>query len=286
MLTARLHTVQWLSPQGLHKLAYREWGEPDNPHVLLCVHGLTRISADFEAMAQNLGKDVRVVAADMPGRGLSDWLPDPALYAVPMYVNACVALVARLNPGTLDWFGTSMGGLIGMGYASLPNNPIRKLILNDVGPTLNFAALQRIGDYVGKPVQFQTLEEARKYIRSISQPFGPHSEAQWNHLTDSVLVQKNGHWVPHYDPAIGQAFQNMSESTTQLHEAALWAAFDNIKADTLLVRGEHSDLLSQATAEKMSQRGPKPRVIEVAGVGHAPTFVQNDQIHIVRDFLF
>lgn len=286
MLTARLHTVQWLSPQGLHKLAYREWGEPDNPHVLLCVHGLTRISADFEAMAQNLGKDIRVVAADMPGRGLSDWLPDPALYAVPTYVNACVALVARLNAETLDWFGTSMGGLIGMGYASLPNSPIRKLLLNDIGPTLNFTALQRIGDYVGKPVRFQTLDEARNYIRTISQPFGPHTEAQWNELTDSVLIQKNGDWLPHYDPAIGQAFQNMSESTTQLQEAALWAAYDNIKAHTLLVRGEHSDLLSPQTAEKMRQRGPKPHVIEVAGVGHAPTFMQNDQIRIVRDFLF
>lgn len=286
MLTARLHTVQWLSPHGLHKLAYREWGDPDNPHVLLCVHGLTRSSADFETMAQDLGKDLRVVAADMPGRGASDWLSDAALYGVPTYVNACVALVARLNAGTLDWFGTSMGGLIGMAYASLPNNPIRKLILNDVGPSLNFSALQRIGDYVGKPVEFQTLQEARQYIRTISQPFGPHTESQWNELCDSVLLEKNGHWQPHYDPAIGQAFQNLSESTTLLHETALWAAFDAIKADTLVVRGEHSDLLSKQTVAEMSQRGPKPRVIEVHGVGHAPTFMQNEQINIVRDFLF
>lgn len=285
MLTARLHKVQWLSPQGLHQLAYREWGDPDNPHVLLCVHGLTRSSADFDAMAQDLGKDLRVVAADMPGRGASDWLPDPALYAVPTYVNACVALVARLNPEVLDWFGTSMGGLIGMGYACLPKNPIRKLILNDVGPTLNFSALQRIGEYVGKPVQFQTLDEARNYIRTISQPFGPHTENQWNALTDSVLVQKDQYWIPHYDPAIGQAFQNLSESITLMHEAALWAAYDAIKADTLVVRGEHSDLLNHLTVENMRQRGPKARVVEVQGVGHAPTFVQNEQIHLVRDFL-
>ena len=285
MLTARLHKVQWLSPQGLHQLAYREWGDPDNPHVLLCVHGLTRSSADFDAMAQDLGKDLRVVAADMPGRGASDWLPDPALYAVPTYVSACVALVARLNPEVLDWFGTSMGGLIGMGYACLPNNPIRKLILNDVGPTLNFNALQRIGEYVGKPVQFQTLDEARNYIRTISQPFGPHTESQWSALTDSVLVQKDQYWIPHYDPAIGQAFQNLSESTTLMHEAALWAAYDAIKADTLVVRGEHSDLLNHLTVENMRQRGPKARVVEVQGVGHAPTFVQNEQIHLVRDFL-
>lgn len=286
MLTARLHTVQWLSPQGLHKLAYREWGEPDNPHVLLCVHGLTRSSADFDVMAQELGKKVRIVAPDMPGRGSSDWLPDPTLYAVPMYVNACVALVARLNASTLDWFGTSMGGLIGMGYASLPNNPIRKLILNDVGPSLDFKALQRIGEYVGKPVEFQTVDEARAYIKAISTPFGPHTEEQWLAIADSVLIHKNQHWTTHYDPAIGQAFQNLSESTTRVQEAALWNAFDSIKADTLVIRGEHSDLLSHNIVEDMRQRGPKPCVIEVAGVGHAPTFMQTEQIRIVHDFLF
>lgn len=286
MMTARMHTVQWLSPQGLHNLAYREWGSPDNPHVLLCVHGLTRNSADFETLALSLCKDLRVVAADMPGRGASDWLSDPAMYAVPTYVNACVALVARLNPSTLDWLGTSMGGLIGMGYASLPNNPIRKLILNDVGPSLNFAALQRIGDYVSKAIRFSSLQEARSYIRNISKPFGPHTNEQWNKLTDSVLLEKNGQWQPHHDPAIGQTFQNLSEATALLHENALWAAYDAIKADTLVVRGEHSDLLTPQTVESMRQRGPQAKVIELAGVGHAPTFMQNEQIHIVREFLF
>lgn len=286
MLTSRLHSVQWISPRGLHRLAYREWGDPDNPHVLLCVHGLTRSSADFETMAQNLGKEIRVVAADMPGRGGSDWLPDPALYAVPTYVNACVTLIARLNPCVLDWLGTSMGGLIGMAYASLPGNPVRKLILNDVGPSLNFSALQRIGDYVGKPVTFATVQEARAYIRAISQPFGPHSEDQWTQLADTVLVEKNKQWMPHYDPAIGQAFQNLSESTAQMHEAALWAAYDAIRADTLVIRGEHSDLLTPDTLKQMVQRGPKPKQVEIAGVGHAPTFMQNEQIAIIRDFLF
>ncbi|WP_370262040.1 alpha/beta fold hydrolase [Limnobacter sp.] len=286
MLTARLHKVQWLSPQGLQQLAYREWGDPDNPHVLLCVHGLTRVSRDFDALAQNLGKDVRVVAPDVPGRGQSDWLADPNLYAIPTYVSAMVALVARLNPGTLDWLGTSMGGLIGMGYASLPGNPVRKLILNDVGPSLNFEALQRIGQYVGKSPTFDSLEQGREYIKSISVPFGPHTDEQWKQLCDGVLVQKDGQYTTHYDPKIAHAFQNLSESTTQMHEAALWAAYDAITADTLVVRGEHSDLLSPQTAQAMGQRGPRARVIEVAGVGHAPTFMQDEQIHIVRKFLF
>jgi pimeloyl-ACP methyl ester carboxylesterase len=287
MLTTRLHNLQWFSPQGLlHKLAYREWGEADNPHVLLCVHGLTRSSADFESMAQTLGKHVRVVAADMPGRGQSDWLPDPNLYSIPTYVNACVVLLARLNASIVDWFGTSMGGLIGISLASLANNPIRKLILNDVGPNMNFNALQRIGSYVGNQQKFDTLKEARAYIRKISESFGPHTEEEWNKITDSVLIQKDGLWTSHYDPAINLAFQGLTESTTALYESALWLAFDAIQADTLVVHGEQSDLLSHQTVKEMSQRGPKPRIVEVIGVGHAPTFIKSDQIQIVHDFLF
>ncbi|MCQ8897310.1 alpha/beta hydrolase [Limnobacter humi] len=286
MLTARLHTVQWLSPMGLKKLAYREWGEPDNPHVLLCVHGLTRSSQDFEHMGQTLGKRLRVVAADMPGRGGSDWLGNGALYAVPNYVAACVALVARLNPGTLDWFGTSMGGLIGMGYASLPDNPVRKLILNDVGPSLNFEALSRIGQYVGKSPVFADLETARAAIKAISLPFGPHTETEWNTLCDSVLVQTEGGWTTHYDPLIGATFQGLTPDTVAASEGMLWAAYSQIRAQTLVVRGEQSDLLSRATCQRMSTEGPKAQLKEIPGVGHAPTFMHADQIRIVEDFLF
>lgn len=285
MLTARLHTVQWLSPEGLHNLGYREWGDPSNPNVLLAVHGLTRTGADFETLAQALGSKYRVVAPDMPGRGLSDWLPSGAMYVIPFYVSACVALVARLNPGQLDWLGTSMGGLIGMGYASLKHNPVRKLILNDVGPSLSFDALTRIGAYVGQQQHFKTQGEARQYIRSISMPFGPHTDEQWNTLCDSVLVQKDGQWTTHYDPAISASFKDLSKVTVQANENALWAAYDSISAQTLVVRGEHSDLLARQTVTQMANRGPKARCVEVNGVGHAPTFMQADQIKIVEDFL-
>lgn len=285
MLTARLHHVQWLSTHGLHRLGYREWGDPSNPNVLLCVHGLTRSSADFSALAQSLSDHYRVVAADMPGRGESDWLPDPSLYAVPHYVNACVALVARLKAESLDWLGTSMGGLIGMAYASLPNAPIRKLVLNDVGPTLSLPALQRIGDYVGKSPSFASLQEARNYIKAISLPFGPHSEEQWIGLCDSVLVKRNNQWTTHYDPAIAASFANINQDMVNQMQAGLWQAYDRIECETLLVRGAQSDLLSHETAIEMSQRGPRARVMELPGVGHAPTFIQDEQIQIVRDFL-
>lgn len=290
MLTARLHNATWQSPEGPKNLAYREWGDPDNPHVLLCVHGLTRISADFEYMAGEISNRVRVVAADMPGRGRSDWLNTGESYVVPTYVMACMGLIAHLKPATLDWFGTSMGGLIGMAYASLPEGvapcPVRKLILNDVGPTLSIEALRRIALYVGKKVEFETLEAARAAIKAISLPFGPHSDAQWNTLCDSVLVQKDGKWTAHYDPAIGEAFQNITEETVANNQAALWAAYDAIAADTLVVRGELSDLLSQQTLEHMATRGPKAKTVEIPGVGHAPTFMHADQVKIVKDFLF
>ena len=290
MLTARLHNVQWQSPQGLHNMAYREWGNPDNPHVLLCVHGLTRTGADFNTLAQRLGQHMRVVAPDMPGRGKSDWLSNPALYAVHFYIAACVTLVARLNPEKLDWLGTSLGGLIGIGYASLPNNPIHKMILNDVGPSLDPKALSRIADYVGNAAFFDTYEQASAMIKQISQPFGPHSEAQWDELCKSVLMKKETaqglQWTTHYDPAIAQAFQSISHEATKLHEQALWQAYDAIETETLVVRGQHSDLLSVETVHAMQKRGPKARYAEIQGVGHAPTFMQNDQIDLVERFLF
>lgn len=266
-------------------MAYREWGDPANPHVLLCVHGLTRSSQDFDTVAQKMAHRTKVVSVDIPGRGRSDWFSNPAHYAVPNYVAACVALVARLNAQKLDWLGTSMGGLIGMGYASLPNNPIRKLILNDVGPSLNLEALQRIGTYVGADVKFDTRAQAHQYIRAISAPFGPHTEEQWAHLCDTVLVEKDGEFILHYDPSISAGFKDITAPVVQAMEAALWAAYDTIKTPTLLIRGENSDLLSPKTALEMTQRGPKARLIEVKGVGHAPTFMQDDQIQLVSDFL-
>lgn len=286
-LTERLQNVQWLSPEGLHRLAYREWGDPDNPHVLLCVHGLTRSSADFVEVAKRLSDRVRIIAPDMPGRGKSDWLPHGAMYVVPYYVQACVTLIARSNAAKLDWLGTSMGGLIGIGYSCLPKSQTSRLILNDVGPALNLEALRRIGDYVGKSLEFATLEEARTYIRTISAPFGSHSEAQWNHLTDTVLVQKdNGRWTTHYDPAIGDSFQGLTEAAANAHEQALWAAYDAIRAETHVVRGEHSDLLTVETAQTMTQRGPKAKLHTVTGTGHAPTFMSADQLDLIEGILF
>lgn len=267
-------------------MAYKEWGDPHNPNVLLCVHGVTRVGDDFDMLARDLAGTYRVVCPDVVGRGRSGWLRDPAGYQLPQYVSDMVTLLARLDAETVDWFGTSMGGLIGIGLASLPDNPLRRLILNDIGPTLNAAALTRIGDYIGQAVRFATFDEGVEYIRTISATFGHHTDEEWKKLAGDVLRQdQDGQWIRRYDLGLAVPFRHVTPESTQQSEALLWHAYDAITCPTLLVRGEHSDLLTPAVAQAMTQRGPKATLVEIAGVGHAPTFMHADQIAIAKNFL-
>lgn len=285
-MQARRKAVQCLSPGGLHNMSYQEWGDADNPRVLLCVHGVTRVSDDFDALAEALADHYRVVCPDVVGRGQSGRLRNPMHYQLPQYVSDMVTLLARLQAETVDWFGTSMGGLIGVGLASLPDNPVRKLVLNDVGPTLNPQAIARIGEYIGQDVRFDTFEEAAAYIKAISLSFGPHSDAQWHKLASDVLRQNAaGQWVRHYDLGLADPVKATTPEMAEAAQGMLWAAYDAIRCQTLLVRGTESDLLSHETALEMTRRGPVARLVEIPGVGHAPTFVQAEQIAIARDFL-
>ena len=274
-------------------MAYWEWnatGLPHHPHVVVCVHGLSRQGRDFDTLALALSSRARVVSVDVVGRGQSDWLKDPAGYQVPTYAGDMLALLHHLQPETLDWVGTSMGGLIGMAVTGTPGLPlpvpVRKLVLNDVGPVLQLQALQRIGSYIGKTGQFATLQQAADALWAISQGFGPHTPAQWLALSTHMVKPKDGGVTLHYDPAIGEAFRNVTAESVAQGEAALWALYDHISPDTLLLRGAHSDLLSSDTALAMTQRGPKARLVEFAGVGHAPTLLADDQVQVVKDFLF
>ncbi|OEZ58083.1 alpha/beta fold hydrolase [Duganella sp. HH105] len=290
MLEAKIKSVQCLSLAGLHRMSYKEWGDESNPNVLICVHGVTRVGDDFDAMARALANDYRVICPDIVGRGRSGWLKNPQLYRIPQYVSDIVTLLARVLPdgeqSSVDWFGTSMGGLIGLGLASLPGNPIRKLVLNDIGPVLAPMALQRIGDYIGQDLRFDTFDEAAKFIRDVSLTFGEHTEEEWHKLATDVLRQdKDGKWVRHYDMGLALPFRSATPESAEADEAMLWAAYDAIRCPTLLVRGAESDLLSPETAALMTQRGPKAKLVEIAGVGHAPTFIHDDQIAIVKQFL-
>lgn len=285
-MQARRKSVQCISPTGLHTMSYKEWGDPLNPKVLVCVHGVTRVAEDFDSLAVALCQEYRVVCPDVVGRGYSGRLRNPMHYQIPQYVSDMVSLLARLEAETVHWFGTSMGGLIGMSLASLPDNPIKKLVLNDVGPVLNPEALARIGEYIGQDVRFESFDEAQAYIKAISISFGPHSEVQWEKLARDVLRQnEQGQWVRHYDLGLAQPIKASTPELAAIAQTMLWAAYDAITCPTLLVRGAESDLLTAESAQVMTQRGPRARLVEFAGVGHAPTFLQPEQIAVAVDFL-
>ncbi len=281
-------------------MAYWQWGNPKAAHVVLCVHGLSRQGRDFDVLASHLVEaakgEIRVICPDVVGRGESDWLKDPMLYQIPTYAADMLALLAQLHAQaaitTLDWFGTSMGGLIGLvvcGQPGLPLPvPVHKLVLNDVGPAIEWLSIVRIGTYLGVPVTFDSVQQGADAMWAISKGFGPHTPEQWLALSRPMLrpvPDAPGKLRLHYDPALAVPFKQASEASTLQGEKTLWQLYDNISAQTLLLRGADSDLLSPATAQAMGRRGPKARLVEFAGVGHAPTVVAANQLAAVAGFL-
>ena len=289
MTEPRLRHVHCLDPSGLHRMAYWEWGDAHNPRVLVCVHGLSRQGRDFDTLARDLADRYRVVCPDVVGRGQSDWLREPMGYGLPLYVADMVTLLARLDAESVDWVGTSMGGLIGIALAALERSPIRRLVLNDVGPVVQPAFLQRLSTYLGVPAHWQTLDEAADALLAISPGFGPHTREEWLALTRPQLVpdDRDGRpgLKPHYDPAIAVPVRAMTPAIAAAGQALLWQMYDRIAASTLLLRGAQSDLLSVDTAQEMRQRGPRASVQQFEGVGHAPTLVAAEQRAVVRRFL-
>ncbi|KQP17721.1 alpha/beta fold hydrolase [Pseudorhodoferax sp. Leaf267] len=286
-----------VAPAG-HRMAYWQWGDPRHPHVLVCVHGLSRQGRDFDTLARALAPHMRVVCPDVVGRGRSDWLADALGYQFPTYVADMLALLAQLQVQApiqaLDWVGTSMGGLIGMmvaGHPGLPlPAPVCRLVLNDVGPVVQWEALQRIGTYLGRSGRFSSLQEAADAMWAVSTGFGPHTAEQWldlsRHMVRPVAPgNASGALELHYDPRIAVPLGGLTQEAATQGEATLWQLYDQIQARTLLLRGADSDLLSTATAAAMVQRGPRARLVEFAGVGHAPTLVADDQLQAVREFL-
>jgi pimeloyl-ACP methyl ester carboxylesterase len=277
--------VLCLSSRGFHRMHYVEWGDPDAERVAICVHGLTRNGRDFDFLAQALLPDFRVVCPDVAGRGSSDWLAAKEDYAYPQYCADMTALIARITgggrPRAIHWVGTSMGGIVGMLLASRSNTPIVRLVVNDVGAVIPKAALERIRAYVGKDPRFKTLEELEAMVRLLSAPFGPLTDAQWRHLTVNGAKQHgDGSWGLRCDPGIAIPFQKAAAA-----DVDLWPVWDAVACPTLLIRGAQSDQLLKDTAAAMTRRGPKPRLVEFEGIGHAPMLMTDDQIKVVRDFL-
>lgn len=298
MTLPTLNYVSCPDSNGSHRMAYWLWGAEDAPHAIVCVHGLSRQGRDFDVLARSLveagGGRVRVVCPDVVGRGRSDWLADPMGYGLPTYVADMLHLLQHLQSraavATLDWVGTSMGGLIGMGVAGSPGlplpAPVRSLVLNDVGPAIEYAALQRIGTYLGKTGRFENVQQAADAMWAVSQGFGPHTAEEWLALSQPMVKPlAEGGVTLHYDPAIAVPFRSHDEQAVVAGTAALWQLYDGIRARTLVLRGAESDLLSRATVAEMARRGPKPQVIEFPGVGHAPTLIARAQVEAVASFL-
>ena len=269
-----------LGAGGFHRVAYVEWGRRANPRVLVCVHGLTRNARDFDRLAAALAGEWRVVCPDVVGRGDSDWLGDSSGYGYPQYCADMAALVAHLGVAEVDWLGTSMGGLIGMMLAARPGTPIRRLVLNDVGPFVPRAALERLRDYVGDDPRFGSMAEVEGYFRRVLAPFGPLSDEDWRHVARHGASLADGAYRLRYDPAIGVPLK-----VPVIRDVDLWALWDQVACPTLVLRGERSDLLLPETAREMKARGPRAELVEVPGAGHAPALMAGEQIAAVRDWL-
>ena len=267
-----------MDPHGFHHMRYVEWGEPTNPRVLICVHGLTRNARDFDHIAQSLSDAYRVVCPDVVGRGRSDWLRHKADYSYPVYCTDMAALIGKLGADTVDWVGTSMGGIIGMILASLPSSPLRKLVLNDVGSVVPKPALERIGQYVGREPPFESFEALAEAIRSVS-PFGDLTDEQWRHLAVHAAKQDDtGHWRFRYDPAIGEAFNG------PLGDVDLRQYWNAVRGPVLVIRGEESDLLTAPILEDMKRRAHTETLV-VPNCGHPPMLMDDAQVMAVRRFL-
>lgn len=279
-----LQCLRGLSAQGFHHIAYALWGDPGNhERVTVCVHGLTRNGRDFDVLAEQLaGEGEAVYCPDVVGRGRSDWLLQGQGYGYPQYMGDMAMVIARSGAERVDWVGTSMGGLIGMMLAAQPKTPIRKLVLNDVGPFISAQALRRLAEYVGKDPHFSDIEEAQAYLREVHAPFGPLSEAQWRHLAEhSLRPDPIGGYRLAYDPAIGAPFADPEA----IEDMDIWYLWDAITCPVLLLRGAESDLLSAETAQEMTRRGSKAELAEFEGVGHAPALMSPDQIETVMAWL-
>jgi pimeloyl-ACP methyl ester carboxylesterase len=279
------HALSALGSASFHRLAYVDWGAPGSERVLLCVHGLTRTGRDFDFIAAALEDSYRVVCPDVLGRGASGWAASAKDYNTAQYVADATALIARLGVERVDWLGTSMGGLMGLFAASLPGTPVRCLILNDIGPFVPTASLERIAAYVGKDPRFADIGGVEQYLRTVHAPFGALTDTQWRHLaTHSARPLDDGKggggYGLAYDPAIGDAFR-----ANPLADLDLWALWDRIECPVLVLRGAESDLLTRSVAEEMTQRGPKAELIEFPGCGHAPALMAAEQIAAVRAWL-
>jgi pimeloyl-ACP methyl ester carboxylesterase len=280
----RSGSIRGLSLSGFHELAYVDWGPSEAEIPVICLHGLSRQGRDFDYLASFLAAtERRVVCPDLVGRGRSGRLRDANEYALPQYCADINALVAHLGAKQVDLVGTSLGGLIGIVLAGQPGTPIRRLVVNDIGPYLPWPGLVRIGSYLSSmPADFDRLEEVEAYLRKVLAPFGDLPDEHWIHLARHSVAwhAERERYVMLCDPQIVRAFRNPWH-----YSINLWKYWTAIKVPIFVLRGAKSDLLTADLAREMERRSLFARIHEIEGCGHAPPLMSADQIKLVSDFL-
>lgn len=274
-----LNSFPALDSSGFHKVAYRCWGGPDRESAVVCVHGLSRNAGDFDSLARTVSRTRRVVCPDIAGRGQSDWLSDASSYGYPTYLSDMAALIARLDVPVIDWVGTSMGGLIGLQLAARDNSPVRRLVLNDVGPFVPSAPLRDVRDTLDGDCRFVDLDEAESYYRDRYAGFGELTDAQWRKLTNDSIRPSDGGYAPAFDPRLKAAMPVVET------DVDLWEIWARVECPVLVLRGAESSILTSDTAKRMVDSHPATTLIEIDGVGHAPPLLDDYQIGAVADWL-
>jgi len=299
-------------PESTHRIVCWQWGNADAPRTLICLHGLTRNGRDFDALAQALANDYRVLCPDMAGRGKSAWLKNPAGYSYPAYVGDMMFLLRSIIPppvggrlggghslapkpimpppqpspyggGSIDWIGTSMGGIVGMMLANAWPGLIRKLVLNDIGALVSAAGLRRIMSYAGAKASYANRAEAEAALRERCATFGIQTEAQWRQFfAHSFMDNSDGTVSVACDPMIAANLPKLEE----VKDVDLWKLWGAVKKiPTLLIRGAESDILTHETALQMKKNHPDMTLQEIPNTGHAPALMDASQVALIRSWL-
>lgn len=276
------HTVLGYGPDGYHEIAYTQWGEPDPQRTVICIHGLTRNARDFDKLARQLSVNNHVLCPDVVGRGCSDWLADHRHYTLDQFAADQRQVIARSGANTVDLIGTSMGGLIGIVLASEKSSPLRRLVINDIGPFIPAPAIRRIKDYLCVDPVFSSLDEAEVYFREVYAQTHPMTDQDWQHYAlHGVRLDEQGQYRLHNDPKIGETIKRY----WAFMHVNLWSSWDRIECPVLVIRGEKSDFLTESIAQRMATTGPKAEVITIPDIGHHPSLQSQEQISMIRDWL-
>lgn len=276
-----------LEGTGTHRLAYLDWGDADAKNVVFCVHGLTRNAHDFDYLARELvRKGHRVIAPDMPGRGASERLSDPAGYNYAAYMADCLALMDNFHFRSVDWIGTSMGGIIGMMIAAMNPGRIRRLVLNDIGAFIPKDGLKGILDYVSAAkMHHASREEAEAQLRMNMADFGIDSEEHWQHVFTYSIRETADGFALAFDPDILAPIREETNDFTEIHDIDLSELWEAIRIPVLVLRGERSALLDKETLSAMRAAHLKCQTVEIPGVGHAPPLMKTEQIQVITRWL-